>query len=157
VPHLQHRLIKTFWRSEARGLWEPFDAARVCEVNGGVIRTLVDQTDFLIVKPLRSLTVLPDSVLHAALLAVVVRSDPVLLASVPPALVPAAICPLVDTVALFLVICELALIPNAVSVNVDSTSMHVVLRPLTIELAAVSPQVAAEPVDLVVKPLSFIS
>lgn len=68
----------------------------------------------MFIEPLDTLAVLPQAIFYALFSAVNVRSEPVLLAFVPPALILAAIRPVVDTISLLLVCKVLAIVAHAV-------------------------------------------
>lgn len=131
-------------------------AARVAELRGNVKAVLIDQRDRLLVEPLHAFTVLPEPVLHRALIPVRVGAQTVLFALVPPAVVLASVSPVVHSVPFFLVLVVLAIVTHPVRIDVDAGAVHVVVLPLAVVLATVFPQVNAVAVDFIVSPLAFI-
>ncbi len=122
----------------------------VGELDGEVVAYLVNQDDGLLIKPLHSAAVLPKPILDAALRVVDVRAEAVLLAFMPPPLIFAAVGPVVNAKALFLVHEVLPVVAHSIRVDVDTVALHVIRLPLTVILAAVLPQVDTVSVDLVV-------
>lgn len=80
-----------------------------------------------------------------------------MLTLVPPTLITASVCPVINSVT-FLLVCEvLTVVAHTIRVNVDAETLHVVLGPLAVVLAAIPPKVLPEAIDFIVKPLPVIS
>ena len=79
-----------------------------------------------------------------------------LFASEPLAIIDASICPLVNTMAVFLIICVRAFVASPVGPLHHALSVHLVLDPLAAISAPVSPSISALAVDLVRCELSAV-
>jgi len=132
-------------------------ALRVFELHREVVPYLVNKNNGLLVEPLHALAILPQTILNLALGIIYVGAEAVLLSLVPPALVFAAIGPVVDTKALLLVHEVLPVVAYSIGINVDAVTLHVIRLPLTVVLSTVFPQVDAVSIDFVVQPLAFVS
>ena len=155
--YVAHLVIEARGSFEGAVWFEGALALRVFELDREIVANLIYQDDCLLIKPLHSLTVLPQPVLDVAFCVVYVCSKAMLLTLVPPALVFTAICPVVNTEAFFFIHEVLAIVANTVSVNIDSMTLHIVGLPLTVVLAAILPEVDAVTMNLVIEPLAFVS
>lgn len=100
------------------------------EVLGVVQLVHVDCLYLILVKPLNTLAVLPQTKLLFAVLWHVVSAHAMLLTSVPVALVAPAISPGIDAKAVFFVILVLTLVNSAIIPNIDTHTLHVIFEPL---------------------------
>lgn len=100
------------------------------EVLGVVQLVNVDCLYLILVKPLNTLAILPQTELLFAVLWHVVSAHAMLFTSVPVALVAPAISPGVDAEAVFFIILVLTLVNSAIIPNVDTHTLHVIFEPL---------------------------
>lgn len=121
-----------------------------------VVHSLVDRGDLSFVEPLNALAVLPQTELYLFVFWHKVSADSVLFASVPVALVAAAVHPGVNTKPVLFVILVLALIHPAVIPDVDAVPLHVIIVPLTFIPPPVQPGVYSEPADFILSPVPRI-
>lgn len=113
--HLTHLIVEVGRFPETSSLFDSLRCfIRLREELRDVELPFVNLVPLLLAKPLYTTAVFPEAELEALLLRVDIGSDSVLLTLVPPAVVFAAICPVVDAEALFFVVQVLAIIPNSV-------------------------------------------
>ena len=155
--HLIHFICEVFRLfKRAVGLQGSLAVRRIGEFDGEVVAYLINEDDSLLVEPLHTASVLPQSILDAALGVIDVGSEAVLLALVPPALVFAAVGPVVDAEAFFLIHEVLAIVAHTISIDVDAVALHIVRLPLAVVLTTILPKVHAVAINLVVEPLAFV-
>ena len=126
------------------------------EVLGVVQLIHVDCLDLILVEPLNTLAIFPQTELLFAILRHVVSAHPMLFTSIPVALVAPAISPSVDAEAVFLVILVLTLVNSAIIPNIDTHTLHVILEPLALVAPSIKPRVDAYSADFVLPPISRI-
>jgi len=80
----------------------------------------------LFIEPSHTLAILPKSILDALFGTINVGAEAMLFTFVPPALVFAAICPMVQSEAFFLVLVVLAVITHTIRIDVNAVALHIV-------------------------------
>ena len=154
--HTIHLFVKA-GRPLERAVWfEGSLALRVFELNGEIKANLVYQNDGLLVEPFHALTVFPESILNVALRAVYVGAKAVLFALVPPTLVLASICPVINSEPFLLVHNVLSVVAHPIGIHVNAKALHIVGFPLTVVFATIFPEVHSIAVEFVVQPLAII-
>jgi hypothetical protein len=111
---------------------------------------------FIFLEPLDTFSTLPKTILLGLFLSIDVSADTVLFATMPPAIVFAAISPIINAKAFLLVVHVLAVIAHTIRVNVNSVPLHIIVGPGAVVLAAISPQINAVTINFVVFPIAIV-
>ena len=109
--------------------------------------------DLLVVEPLNTLSLFPETAFHRAL-GNSVGAQCVLLSASPEAFVAAAVTPGVDAEAVFFVVLVLAFIDPTILPRVDATTVHVIIKPLSLILPSIQPRIHPQSLNLILVPLT---
>ena len=139
ATNLLHLLLELARILEAAARLNCRSTLLLLEVDGEVVPHLVDQHHCLLIEPLHSLPVLPQPILYAVLGAVDVGAESVLLTLVPPAFVPAPICPVVYSISFLLVHVVLPVVPYSICILIYSVALHIIRLPLAVVVSTVLP------------------
>ena len=100
---------------------------------------IVNSLHLCLIKPFYAFSVLPEAEFDFVVTRDDVRSQAVLLALVPVALVAPLVRPCVNAEAVLLVIFVLATVLSPVVPNVDAHALHIIVQPLALIFAPVKP------------------
>ncbi len=143
-PHLRHlplyltQLVIKAMRFLVAAI--PLDhlvAVALVEVCRVIQFMLVDGNDLLLVEPLHSLAVLPQTILDLVLLHDQVGAETVLLALVPVTLVTPAVSPDVDTETVLFVVLILAFVLSTIIPDINSQTFHIIVLPFSFKLSTI--------------------
>ena len=114
---------------------------RVCLVEERLVTHLhiVNSLNLCLIEPFYALSILPEAKFDFVVTRDNVRSQAVLLALVPVALVAPLVRPCVNAEAVLLVIFVLATVLSPVIPNVDSHALHIIVQPLALVFASIKP------------------
>ena len=154
--HTTELFFKPIWLTVGTVLLEHLITLSLFEFCGEVVSLLIYQHHCLLIEPFEALSVLPETVLDVSFSYIAVCSKTMLLPFVPPTLVLATISPIVDSIAILLILVMLAIVSYAICINTDTISLHFVVLPVTVVLPTVLFAVDSVTLDLIIKPLTAV-
>ena len=96
------------------------------EEKSEVFLTSLYLLDEVVLEPLYTFALLPETILEACVLSFI-DSETVLLAAHPLTKVQAAVCPLVNTIPVFLIILILAHVASTIGPGINSHTVHIII------------------------------
>lgn len=125
-------------------------------MNCVIIPVLIDLLNNLLIKPLYSLSLLPQTILELVLSVIIVNSHSMLSTLIPLPFISSAVSPIIDSESTLLIVLVEPFISVLGCIKVDSQSDHLVVHEIAVILPSIGPQVSPQSSDPGVFPLASV-